>query len=154
MQELLRLLQQSKHRVLAPAPLGIGGSALDLDAGFAGEFAQGVGKLDAVTTHDVRKQVAALAAAEALVAAAVGKDEEGRRFLAVEGAQALPVTAGALQPNVTADEFDRVQPGLDFLYRRRHLEPSLRHLPTRSAVQVRHRESRVSSARGCPSSAR
>jgi len=65
-----------------------------------------------------------------------------------------PAGSEVVSFRLPSDELDRVQPGLDFLYRRRHLKPSLRHHSTRHAVQVRRRESRVSSAQGCPSSAR
>ena len=98
--------------VLPSAPLGIGRFALKLDPGLARKFAQRVRELQAITAHDVREQISAFAAAKTLEAAAVGKDEERGCFLAMEGTQPLPVTTGPLQPQVTADVLDRVQPRL------------------------------------------
>ena len=67
----------------------------ELDSRTLRERADGVGKLEVVTLHDVGEDVAALPAAKAVPEARVGVDLERRSLLAVEGA-AAPELAAAL----------------------------------------------------------
>src|SRR5690242_13291014 len=106
---------------LAPFPFlgGLGRDllVLDLDAEAAGEELDRTDEVDLLELLDERDRVAALAAAEALERAARGSDDEARRALLMERAQALVDAAGLAQPDVVLDEREDLRRGLHLLDR-------------------------------------
>ena len=80
----------------------------DRDAEPAGERLDGLGEVEPVDLPDEVDDVAARAAAEAVVQALVAVDGEGRRPLVVERAEPLPGAPGLLQARVIADDLDDV----------------------------------------------
>ena len=104
------------HDLAQAGPAGVLalGALVDLDAGLRGERAQRLRKGRAVALHDEAEDVAAQAAAEAVPALAGRGDDERRRLLAVERAQALVGGSRLLQRDGLADHVDDRQLALDF----------------------------------------
>ena len=91
-----------------------GGPLVDLDAGPAGQDLERLREGEAVAAHDEAEDVAALAAAEAVPALACGRDDEARRLLAVEGAEALEGGPRLLQRDRLPDDVEDGQLALHF----------------------------------------
>ncbi len=72
------------------------------------------GKVEAVAAHDEAEDVAALAAAEAVPALAAGRDDEARRLLAVERAEALVGGPRLLERDRLPDDVEDGQLALHF----------------------------------------
>ena len=83
------------------------------DAAFFSNGADGFGKRGLVHLHHELEDVAALAAAEAMVELLGGVNGEGRRFLLMERAKAAEILAAFFQANVFADDADDVRLLLD-----------------------------------------
>ncbi len=94
--------------VVAGAPL------VELDAGPGGQDLEGLGEAHAVALHDEAEDVSAEAAAEALPALAGRRDDEARRLLAVERAEALERRARLLQLDRLPDHIGDLEPALHF----------------------------------------
>ena len=109
-----------------------------------GERLDGLGEFEPVDLAHEVDDVAARAAAEAVVEALVAVHGEGGRALVVERAEPLPGAAGLLQRGVVADDLDDVrgaaQLGEDVVVdvevegRRSGSEPSLSQFEDRRAV--------------------
>ncbi len=84
------------------------GGGGELDAGAAGQLLQSVAELDVLDPHIEGEGVAAFAAAEAMEIARLGKDDEGGRFLLVEGTETLVGAPGLLQLDVLGNDVDDV----------------------------------------------
>ena len=99
--------------------LGGGGVVLEaggqLDAVELGELAAGLEEALALHLHHEVDTGAPHAAAEALVAAALGVDVEARGALAVKGTAGGEVLAGALEADIAPDEIDEIDPLLQLL---------------------------------------
>ena len=91
-----------------------GGPLVDLDAGAAGQDLERLREGEAVAAHDEAEDVAALAAAEAVPALASGRDDEARRLLAVEGAEALVGGPRLLERDRLPDDVEDGQLALHF----------------------------------------
>ncbi len=89
-------------------------AVVELHPGLAGEEPERLGERDAVPAHDEAEDVPSLATAEAVPRLAGGRDDEGRRLLTVERAQALEGGAGLLQLHGLADDLDDREPVLHF----------------------------------------
>jgi len=102
-----------------PCLLGLGlfalfGTALVLrhdHADLLGQVFHGLDEGGRRVLHQEADGVAVHAAAEAVVGLAAGADDEARRLLAVEGAQALVVDAGLLQVDMAPHHVDDVDAG-------------------------------------------
>ena len=103
-------------------------AALEGHAGARRELFEGVGEVEPLGLDQPGEGVALLAATEADVVAALGVDVERGRPLGVEGAQALPVLAGALQLHLRADQFEDIDAlaDLDDVTALGHLLPPIR----------------------------
>ena len=86
---------------------------VDLDAGAPGQDLQRLREADAVALHHEREDVAVLATAEAVPGVAARRDDEARRLLAVERAQALEGRAGLAELNGFAHHVRDGEPALD-----------------------------------------
>src|SRR5579864_2215055 len=83
------------------------------DAAFFSDGAHRFRKRGLVHLHHELKNVAALAAAEAVVKLLGGVNGEGRRFFLMEWAKAAEILAAFFQANVFADDADDVRLLLD-----------------------------------------
>ena len=97
--------------------VGIFGALGHGDAVALGQELEGLGEGESVDFHDEFEDVAAGAAAEALVELAGLIDGEGRRFFLMKGAQADEASggSGAFEAHVIADHFDDVDLGFELL---------------------------------------
>src|SRR5439155_13860615 len=80
-----------------------------------GQRADGLGEAEPVVAHEEPEGIAAGVTAEAMEDAALGIDGEGRGLLGMEGAEPLPVLAGALEVHELADQLHDVQARADFV---------------------------------------
>ena len=127
--ERRRLVEQRVEPILAPA-LRVGLRrrllVLELDVEAVGEPLDRADEVEPLGLAHERDRVAADAAAEAVVRAAVRRDRERRRLLLVEGAEPRVAAADLAQPRARLDEVDDVRRGLDGVDGRvldpRHLE--------------------------------
>src|SRR4029079_3133441 len=90
---------------------------LELDAEAVGQPLDRADEVDVLQLLDECDRVAALAAAEALEGAAVGRDAEARRLLLVERTQPRVAAAGLPEPRVALDQRDEIGRALDGLDR-------------------------------------
>ncbi len=97
-----RRLQRLAHAPLAP--ILARGALGELHARPLGQPRQRLAEVEAVALHQEGEDVATLAAAEAVPRLAVGADDERRRLLRVERAQALEGGACPLESNRLANE--------------------------------------------------
>jgi hypothetical protein len=81
----------------------------DGDSGFFRNRAHGFGEAAFIHFHHELKNVAAYAAAKAVVDLLQGVNGERRRFFGMEGAQAGKILAGFFQANVFAHHADDVR---------------------------------------------
>ncbi len=100
------------------APLLLGGELLllDLDAVALGHHLERFGIGDVLVLHQERHGVAALAAAETLVDALGGRNDERRGLLVVERTARLVVHAFALERDEVADNIHDIGGGIDAVY--------------------------------------
>ena len=105
------------ERVEARAAHGVGiDLLLHRHAALSGELAHGLAERHALLLHHEREGVPLLAAAEAVVVALLGVDDEARRLLAVEGAAGLVVGPAAAQLHaVRRNQVGKIGPGLDLV---------------------------------------
>ena len=111
-------LGRQRHDAAEALELAVGlGGPLGgkLHARALGKGPHRLGEAQTVLAHEEAEGVAAHAAAEAVEDAALRIDGEGGGLLGVEGAEALPVLAGALEVHGLADELDHVHPGPDLV---------------------------------------
>ena len=94
--------------ILARRPL------VDLHPGALGQPPERLRERDPIPAHDERKDVTALATAEAMPGFAPGRHDEARRLLPVERAETLERRAGLLELDRLADDVDDGQLALDF----------------------------------------
>ncbi len=87
---------------------------VDLDACTRRQEAERLRKGEPVAAHDEAEDVPSLAAAEAVPALAARRDDEARRLLAVERAEALVGRARLLQLDRLPDDVEDGQPALHF----------------------------------------
>src|SRR6185437_2434486 len=83
------------------------------DAAFFGDGAHGFGKRGLVHLHHELKNVAALAASEAMVELLGGVNGEGWSFFLMKRAEAAEILAAFFQADVFADDADDVRLLLD-----------------------------------------
>ena len=110
---------EREHRfAVVVAPLLLGGEFLlpDLDAVALGHHLEGFGIGDVLVFHQERHGVAALAAAETLVDALGGRNDERRGLLVVERTARLVVHAFALERDEVADNIHDIGGGIDAVY--------------------------------------
>jgi hypothetical protein len=95
---------------------GLFAARLDLYPGPAGQLLQRAPEVDAICLHQEGKGVAVCPAAEAVVRAVVGIDDEGRGLFRVEGAEALEVAPRPRQLDGLPDHVLHGEAALDFGY--------------------------------------
>src|SRR5437016_5103909 len=89
---------------------------LQRNSRFIGQQLQGGDEIQPVVCHYEVENVAALAAsAKTAPVLAIGKDDEGRRFLGVERAKPGVVAPGLLELNILRQEVDDVKPRFDLV---------------------------------------
>ena len=114
--ERRRELVQLEHRhplAAQLAQLRVLLHARDHDVEAAGELLGDLDEALALELHHEAEDIAVLLTPEAVKEALVRRDVERRCLLAVEGAQALPVTARLAQLHVLTDDRDDVGRGAD-----------------------------------------
>ena len=73
------------------------------------------GEIDMLIFHDEGKNIPAFAAPETVPALPLGRHNKRRRFLVMERAQPLEITAGFFEHHPFADNIDNIYPGFDFI---------------------------------------
>src|SRR3989344_835940 len=87
--------------------------ALQLEARPLGQNLEGAQKIQPFNFFHKANQIAAFLTTEAMVRLAGGRDEEGGCSFLMEGATGFPVDASFLQFEITADQVNDIQFGLD-----------------------------------------
>ena len=108
-----RQLQQIKQPVLLAGQLRI--LRDEGNAGFLGQQPQGLAELDVFDFLDERKNVAALAAAEAVPDLLVARRHKRRRLFLMERTRRFPVGPRLLEHHVLTDDVHDVETGFDFV---------------------------------------